>query len=96
MSLSEVAFKNSLDEDLNIELWIDAADNFKNESSAELFSSNLNNLKVEKKNIVNRINKGRKLRNKKVSYRKLPDTHDRSIDTSNSGRTSLILKKLDR
>lgn len=96
MSSLEVTFRNSLDEDSNIESWIDTASNFKNENSAELLSSNLkkNNVKVDKENIISRIYKGKKCKKKrKFVYRELSDTHGKIIDISSGGRTSSILKK---
>lgn len=95
---SEVTFRNSLDEDLYIESWIEATHNFKSESSVKQICSDLTkiNTKVDKKNIFNVINKKRSSKNKKVVCRKLPDNYNVISDISGGGRASLILKKNDR
>lgn len=92
---SEVTFRNSLDEDSNIESWIETAPNFKSENHVKRICSDLikSNTKVDKKNILEGINKKKSSKNKKVVHRRFPDNYDGTPDISGGGRASLILKK---
>ncbi|KAL5369636.1 hypothetical protein CPHLJ_3g2845 [Cryptosporidium parvum] len=97
MDLSEITFRNSLDEDLNIESWIDTTINFKNESLVEvsLLNSKKDKIKVDKKNIISKAIERKKFKkNKKAVNRKLSDNHKKDDDIISSGRTSLILRSL--
>ncbi|TRY52563.1 Uncharacterized protein CTYZ_00003005 [Cryptosporidium tyzzeri] len=97
MDLSEITFRNSLDEDLNIESWIGTTVNFNNESLVEvsLLNSKKDKIKVDKKNIICKAIERKKFKkNKKAVNRKLSDNHKKDDDIISSGRTSLILRSL--
>ncbi|KAL3129101.1 Uncharacterized protein GY17_00002511 [Cryptosporidium hominis] len=97
MDLSEITFRNSLDEDLNIESWIDTTVNFNNESLLEVsfLNSKKDKIKVDKKNIISKAIERKKFKkNKKAVNRKLSDNRKKDDDIISSGRTSLILRSL--
>ncbi|KAK9173596.1 hypothetical protein CmeUKMEL1_11790 [Cryptosporidium meleagridis] len=96
MDLSEITFRNSLDEDLNIESWIDTTFSFKNELPVEvsLLNSKKDKIIVNKKNIISKAIEGKKFKmNKKAVNRKLSDNCKKNDDFISSGRTSLILRR---
>lgn len=99
MESSDIAFRNSIDEELNIESWISSTQNFvqKNDIGCPVSLDKKKGVgteyvKSDKRNLINVIAKSMKVKiKKKVSNRNIRDIRTDNVRTSLGGRASSIL-----